>query len=109
MKGKQSHIDEAFILIPPRGLLRVARVLDRGKHYEPSSGGVTTVTLGYENWRHISPLDHINHALRHITLYLAGDDTESHLDNATTRLLMALELDDPSLLTRRIPYADREP
>lgn len=103
MKGKQSHIDEAFILIPPRGLLRVARVLDR------DNVTVMDVTLGYENWRHISPLDHINHALRHITLYLAGDDTESHLDNATTRLLMALELDDPSLLTRRIPDADREP
>lgn len=96
MKGKQSELDTAFVLLPPVALYRCASVLYQGTHYEPKVDGVTSITLGDENWRHISVLDHINHAMAHINLYLLGDKSEYHLANATVRLLFALELNSPN-------------
>lgn len=81
--GKQSHIKRDFTLIPPDALAQVARVLhDGAQKYDK------------DNWKLIPCDDHINHALNHIYLYLAGNMEEDHLPHAATRLLMALELED---------------
>jgi hypothetical protein len=79
--GKQSHIQRSFVLLPQEALAEVARIMYNGaQKYEPN------------NWRLIDTEDHINHALNHISLHLAGNTTEDHLAHATTRLMMALDL-----------------
>lgn len=41
------------------------------------------------NWRLIPQEEHINHALIHITAYLAGDTQDDHIGHALCRLMMA--------------------
>ena len=79
--GKQSKVERAYHLVPPEALAQVARVLHNGYH-----------KYGKDNWRLIEADEHLNHALNHIYLYLAGNVSEDHIAHATTRLLMALEL-----------------
>lgn len=78
--GRQSKITEALSLLPPLAQLEKARVLAEGaKKY------------GINNWKLISRDDHLNHALRHIFLYISGDTSENHLVNAACRMDFALE------------------
>ena len=77
--GKHAAISTRCDLLPPAAVLLVAEVLKRGSHY------------GRDNWRLIGQDAHINHAMRHLLLHLAGDTTETHLANAACRLLFALE------------------
>lgn len=79
--GRQSHVERAYHLVPPEGLAQVARVLHHGY-----------IKYGKDNWRLIETDEHLNHALNHIYLHLAGNVSEDHLAHATTRLMMALEL-----------------
>jgi hypothetical protein len=79
--GKQSFIRYAFHLLPPQAMLDVAQVFYTGaQKYEAN------------NWRKIPAEEHINHCLTHLFAYLAGDNQDTHLENAGARILMALEL-----------------
>jgi hypothetical protein len=44
-----------------------------------------------ETWRGVPIAAHTAHARAHLKLLSAGDTSEPHLKNATTRMLMALE------------------
>jgi len=44
-----------------------------------------------DNWKKIPQKDHLNHALAHIFAHLSGDTGDDHLNNATCRLLFAVE------------------
>lgn len=79
--GKQSYITRDYTLIPPEALSEVARVLHNG-----------AMKYDKDNWRLVPLNDHINHALNHIYLHLSGNMQEDHLSHATTRMMMALEL-----------------
>lgn len=77
--GKQSAISTRFDLMPPDALIRIAEVLAKGAHY------------GKDNWRKIPQADHLNHAMRHLALFLKGDTSEDHLGNACCRVMFAIE------------------
>ena len=79
--GKQSKVERAYHLVPPEALAQVARVLHHGY-----------IKYGKDNWRLIEADEHLNHAMNHIYLSLAGNVSEDHLAHAATRILMALEL-----------------
>ena len=79
--GKQSQVLRDYTLIPPDALANVARVMYNGAQ-----------KYAKDNWRLIPCNDHLNHALNHVYLHLAGNTNEDHLAHATTRMLMALEL-----------------
>ena len=80
--GKQSHVARDYTLIPQEALASLARVMYNG-----------ALKYSKDNWKLIHKRDHLNHALNHINLYLAGNTSEDHLAHATTRLMMALELE----------------
>lgn len=42
-----------------------------------------------ETWRKIPTDEHLARAMRHINMYLMGDRSEDHLNNASMRLMMA--------------------
>lgn len=80
--GSQSDIPVRFDLIPPESMLALAATFARGAvKYKPN------------NWRWIAREEHLNHAMNHIMLYLAGDVSEgelvNHLNHAMCRLVMA--------------------
>lgn len=80
--GKQSRIESNFHLmhlIPEYCYQVVFSILEAG-----------AVKYGLDNWMKISTEDHINHAIRHLRLFLAGDTSENHLGNASCRCLFAL-------------------
>lgn len=79
--GRQSKLAERADLLPPSALLAVAKVLKEGAE-----------KYGDRNWRQIECQSHLNHAMRHLLNYLAGDKTESHLEHAACRILMGLEI-----------------
>lgn len=58
--GKQSHIGSALTQFPARVLLAVGRVFYTGR-----------ANYGDENWQLIGVEEHIDHALRHVYLFLA--------------------------------------
>jgi hypothetical protein len=78
--GKQSRLDVRFDLIPALPLFKVASVLKEG-----------ATKYGEWNWKKISMVDHINHALSHIYAYLAGDKSDEHLTHAACRILFAID------------------
>jgi hypothetical protein len=77
--GKQSKIEHRLSLLPPEAVLRVGAILTTG-----------AAKYGADNWRLIPQRDHIDHALRHIVMYLSGDTSEDHLGNAACRTLFAI-------------------
>lgn len=80
--GKQSHVARDYTLIPQEALASLARVMYNG-----------ALKYSKDNWKLIHKRDHLNHALNHVNLYLAGNTSEDHLAHAATRLMMALELE----------------
>lgn len=48
----------------------------------------------WETWRTIPCEEHCWRAIRHLTMYLKGDRSEKHLDNASMRVMMAWETED---------------
>ncbi len=79
--GKQSKLKERFDYLPPNAVSSCARTIGYGES-----------KYGEGNWKKISILSHINHALAHLFKYLAKDKSEDHLSHAASRLLFALEL-----------------
>lgn len=80
---------ERWDLIPVLGLLRVAQTCAEG-----------AAKYGVGNWLKGIPVsDLLNHAIRHIYLYLAGDRSEDHLAHAAWNLLAAchMELTKPEM------------
>jgi len=81
--GKGSKVEERFDLIPPKALTAVAKAMSSGaKKY------------GEWNWELLDPEVSINHAMRHLVMWLKGDDSEDHLAHAAARCLMAFEVDN---------------
>lgn len=80
--GRQSKIESNFHLmhlLPEYCYQIVFSILAAG-----------AIKYGLDNWMKIDTTDHINHAIRHLRLFLAGDTTENHLGNACCRCLFAL-------------------
>lgn len=76
--------DERWDLIPPRALRRLAMTCHEG-----------AVKYGEHNWRKGIPLSNLlNHAIRHIFLYLANDTSEDHLAHAVWNLCAAMEFEE---------------
>lgn len=78
--GKQSASPFRCDLLPANATLAVAKVLAYG-----------AAKYGDNNWRAIPLQDHLNHVLTHILAYLAGDESDDHLEHAACRMIMALE------------------
>lgn len=73
-----------YDLISPIGLEAVARTCAEG-----------AARYGDWNWEKGMPVnDLLNHALRHVNLYLAGDRSEPHLPHAAWGLLAAIHSDE---------------
>ena len=77
--AKQSDSPYRLDLVDPKALLAIGAVLKEG-----------ATKYGEDNWRGIDLNDHINHALVHIYAYLAGDNSDDHIEHATTRMIFAL-------------------
>ena len=75
----QSKLDTRFDLIPPEAAERLAKVLAYGsKKYSDN------------NWHGIPLHSHLNHLVRHVYKYLAGDKSEDHLGHVLCRAAMAV-------------------
>jgi hypothetical protein len=69
-----------FDLISPIALIAVARTCGEG-----------SIKYGDFNWEKGIPVNNLlNHAIRHIYLYLSGDRNEAHLAHATWNLMAAI-------------------
>ena len=79
-----------FDLIPQVGVRRLAETCAEG-----------AVKYGERNWEKGFPASSLaNHALRHINMWLLGDDSEDHLAHASWNLmaLMTFEEQRPELI-----------
>jgi len=45
-----------------------------------------------DNWLQVPIKEHLEHAFIHLVKHLGGDTSETHLENAATRIAMALAL-----------------
>lgn len=77
--AKQSKNEYLWTDFCPKALLRVAKLSNAGCQ-----------KYGINNWKKISKLDHINHAISHMFLYLVGDKEEDHLAHACWRILACM-------------------
>ena len=75
---------ERFDLISPIGLRRLAETYAEG-----------AAKYGDRNWEQGFPASVIvNHALRHLNLWLAGDDREDHLAHAAWNLFAIMHFEE---------------
>jgi hypothetical protein len=79
--GKQSKLPYRFDLVDSRAMFTLAKVLHEGAE-----------KYGDENWRKIPIRDHLNHLLAHVFAYMAGDESDDHLEHAFCRAMMAVAL-----------------
>ena len=80
--AKRSDIGDCrYDLIP--GLHAVALAMGQGAK-----------KFGENNWKGLDSAVCINHALRHIFLWLSGDRSEHHMSHAACNLLMLVELEE---------------
>jgi hypothetical protein len=82
--------DTRFDLISPIGLRRLAETCAEG-----------AAKYGDHNWEKGFPVSSVmNHALRHLNLWLAGDNTEDHLAHAAWNLFVVMHFEEtrPELL-----------
>ena len=79
--GKQSKLPYRFDLLDARAMFALAKVLCEGAE-----------KYGDENWRKIPIRDHLNHLLAHVYAYMAGDESDDHLEHAFCRAMMAVAL-----------------
>ena len=76
--------DERYDLITPIGLRRLALTCAEG-----------AAKYSEHNWLKGIPASClINHALRHINLWLMGDNTEDHLAHATWNLMATIHFEE---------------
>ena len=82
--GQQSATGFRLDLVDPRAMLRLGAVLQEG------------VDKGYErnNWMQIGAMDHVNHALGHLMMWLDGDRQEDHLGHSFCRLMFATRMEE---------------
>ena len=78
----QAQEENEFRYLSPAWLDEVARGLTAGAQKYPG-----------ETWRTIPPKEHAWRAVRHLILYLKGDKADTHLVNASMRVMMAFETD----------------
>jgi hypothetical protein len=75
---------ERYDLITPIGLRRLAQTYAEG-----------AAKYGEHNWEQGMPVhDLLNHALRHLYLYLSGDRKEDHLGHAAWNVLGAIHSEE---------------
>lgn len=80
--GQRDKVEERFDLVPPDAMLAVAKAMSEG-----------AAKYGDENWRGL-PIDNIvNHAVRHVFLWMSGDRSEDHLGHAAAGMLMAKDME----------------
>lgn len=105
--GKRTHVKERYDLICPAG-----------HHSEALAMGRGAVTHGEQNWtlgfseaptgsaqnRKDSIRESLNHALKHINLYLAGDHTEDHLGHAKANLSFAIHFDSECICREALEH-----
>lgn len=85
--GKHSASPYFLRGLPPRAILRVARILrDGALKYEADPFG----DVSKRNWLLISSDAHLEHLMTHAVQYLAGDDAEDHASHIATRALFFL-------------------
>ncbi len=87
--AKRGAVREAYHLIPPLGLQAVAQAMARG-----------SARYGDHNWRGLPPEEMVNHAIRHLVLWLSGDRSEPHAAHAAANCLMLYELEAIDLASR---------
>jgi hypothetical protein len=76
-----------YDLIPPKPLKRLALVYEKGAN-----------KYGENNWKKGMKVSRVlDSALRHIFLYMEGDDVEDHLAQAAWNIFAALEFDETEL------------
>lgn len=78
----QDTEENEYRYIEPRWLDEVAKGLTAGAVKHPG-----------ETWRTIPSEEHAARAMRHINMFLMGDRSESHLINASMRIMMAFSTD----------------
>jgi len=81
--GKQSKSEYLWTDFSPSALLKVAKLSKAG-----------CGKYGIDNWKKISSVEHIDHAISHLVLHLNKDTTEDHLTHAAWRVLAALGVND---------------
>lgn len=93
-KGQQTELGTRWDLLPPSALYHAAVTLHEGAVKYDNNGDVVN---GSENWRHILPTDHINHALQHMFAALSSQEylNKTELTHALCRLMFALDLQHP--------------
>lgn len=100
VRGSDAH-QERWDLISPIGLRRVARTCAEG-----------AAKYGDFNWERGMPVhDLLNHALRHLYLYLTGDRSEDHLGHAGWNVLAACHSEElwPALNAGHLRWPGCEP
>ena len=80
--AKRAAVQEAYHLIPPLGLQAVAEAMAKG-----------AARYGDDNWRGLPKEVMVNHAIRHLVLWMAGDRSEPHAAHAACNCLMLHELE----------------
>lgn len=76
--------NERWDLITPIGLRRLAATCAEGAR-----------KYGDHNWRKGIPASvMLNHAIRHIYMYMAGDDSEDHLAHAAWNILGVIHFEE---------------
>lgn len=80
--AKRGAVREAYHLIPPLGLQAVAEAMAKGEE-----------RYGADNWKGLPEEEMVNHAIRHLVLWLAGDRSEPHAAHAAANCLMLHELE----------------
>lgn len=84
--GKQSKMEYAFDQLDPLAMFDLSGILQKGSE-----------KYGRNNWKKITPEEHVNHALQHIFAYMAGDKQENHLGHAFCRIMFAIVVDRDGL------------
>lgn len=81
-KYPQSQEQNEYRYLSPAWLDEIANGLTAGQEKYPG-----------ETWREIPAKEHAWRAVRHLVLYLKGDNADTHLVNAAMRCMMAFETD----------------
>ena len=63
-----------------------------------------------ETWRDIPSAEHAARALRHLSMWLAGDRSDSHIINASMRCMMAraIEREEPEISKELLELMSRK-
>jgi hypothetical protein len=80
--AKRGVVAERFDLIPAHGLIAVAEAMAKG-----------AARYGDDNWKGLPKEEMVNHAMRHLALWLAGDRSENHAAHAAANCLMLVDLE----------------